>query len=160
MKPIVDGDKVARNPYPGNSQEGPEDEQISIWSIRRKLFVSYFWLFRLLFVGVSGAAVWLQWNGPDVLTGWVTTIMAAMGFASARVLWLAAFSIIAVEAGNVIVEYLILDRYKRGKEEGRQEGIEENQRQWREWYERSQAAQREGLPFDEPPPGVEEKGGK
>ena len=46
-----------------------------------------------------------------------------MGMASGRMLWLAAFSIITVEVSNVIVEYLIVDRYKRGKSEGIREGI-------------------------------------
>ena len=84
-----------------------------------------------------------------------------MGFASARVLWLASFSIISVEVGNVIVEYLIVDRYKRGKkvgiEEGKKAGIKEGKAgersRWQTWYERMQAAQREGRAFDEPPPG-------
>ena len=48
----------------------------------------------------------------------------------------------------MIVEYWIVDRYKRGKKEG-----ENNERsRWRAWYERQQAAFREGRPFDEPPP--------
>ena len=54
----------------------------------------------------------------------------------------------------MIVEYLIVDRYQRAKAEGRQEGIEENQRHWQAWYERAQAARREGRPVDEPLPGV------
>ena len=85
-----------------------------------------------------------------------------MGLASGRMLWLAAFSIITVEVSNVIVEYLIVDRYKQGKSEGIREGIKEGIREgakgerskWQAWYERQQAAQREGLPFDEPPPGM------
>ena len=76
--------------------------------------------------------------------------MAATGLASGRILWLAAFSIITVEVCNVIVEYLIVDRYKRGKKEADQK--------WRAWYERIQAAQREGRPFDEPPPSEGENG--
>ena len=38
-------------------------------------------------------------------------------------------------------------------EEARQEGQEAVRRAVAAWYERQQAAQREGLPFDEPPPG-------
>ena len=69
----------------------------------------------------------------------------------------------------MIVEYWIVDRYKRGKrdglkegetgEEGGLEGETGERSRWRAWYERMQAAQREGRPFDEPPPG-EEKDGK
>lgn len=80
--------------------------------------------------------------------------MTAMGLASERILWLAAYSIITVEVGNMIVEYLIVDRFKRGKKVG-----EQGERQkWQAWYERMRAAQREGRQFDEPPPGdVDEK---
>ncbi len=35
---------------------------------------------------------------------------------------------------------------------GREEGMQEKDRQWLEWYERLQAAQRDGRPFNEPPP--------
>ena len=53
---------------------------------------------------------------------------------------------------------LIPDRIRKlkaeGREEGRQEGRQENQQQWMAWYERQQAAQRDGQPFTEPPPGV------
>ena len=64
----------------------------------------------------------------------------------------------------MIVEYLIVDRYKRGKSEGIKEGIKEGAKgersKWQAWYERQQAAQREGRPFDEPLPGVGEAKGK
>lgn len=50
-----------------------------------------------------------------------------------------------------------------GIQEGLQEGLQEGQRAaWREiaaWYQRLQAAQAEGRPFDEPPPGPPEVGG-
>lgn len=49
-----------------------------------------------------------------------------------------------------------------GIQEGLQEGLQEGQRAaWREiaaWYQRLQAAQAEGRPFDEPPPGPPEIG--
>lgn len=59
-----------------------------------------------------------------------------------------------------MVEYLIVDRYKRGKSEGIKEGIKEGAKgersKWQAWYERQQAAQREGRTFDERPPGIGE----
>ena len=42
---------------------------------------------------------------------------------------------------------------KEAFEEGRQEGMEMERQAVAAWYERQQAAQREGRPFDEPPPG-------
>ena len=126
------------------------DEQVSIWGVRRKLFAGYFITFSLLFVLVTGVAAWLSYAPICNVRDAVELGMTAMGLASERILWLAAYSIITVEVGNMIVEYLIVDRFKRGKKVG-----EHGERQkWQGWYERMQAAQREGRPFDEPPPGV------
>ena len=44
----------------------------------------------------------------------------------------------------------------QAKNEGRNEGEVQRDRQWRAWYERWQSAQREGRPFDEPPPNAPE----
>ena len=40
-----------------------------------------------------------------------------------------------------------------GRIEGRDEGAAEERRKWTEWLARREAAERAGLPFDEPPPG-------
>ena len=68
---------------------------------------------------------------------------------------------------------LIPDRIRELKEQGRQEGRkqryeeglkqgrQENHQQWMAWYERQQAAQRDGQPFTEPPPaGPPSRNGK
>ena len=143
-------------------QEGYDssDEQVSIWAVRRKLFAAYFITFSLLFALISGIAAWLSWSPVFNVRDAAELAMTAMGLASGRVLWLAAFSIITVEVSNVIVEYLIVDRYKRGKSEGIKEGVKGERSKWQAWYERQQAAQREGLPFDEPPPGFGDEKGK
>ena len=44
----------------------------------------------------------------------------------------------------MIAEHYIVNRYKRGRQDQHQ--------QWLAWYERQQAAHREGRPFTEPPP--------
>ena len=43
-----------------------------------------------------------------------------------------------------------------GRAEGKAEGTTQRDREWRAWYERLQAAQREGQPFNEPPPDAPE----
>lgn len=133
------------------------DGQVSIWSVRRKLFISYFIIFSLLFVLISGIAAWLSYTPVSDFKDLAELTMAAMGLASGRILWLAAFSIVTAEVGNVIVEYLIVERYKRAKREGVEEGIRKGEvgerSRWQAWYERMKAAQREDKPFDEPPPG-------
>ena len=53
---------------------------------------------------------------------------------------------------------------EEGLERGREEGLEGQrnlQQQWVSWYERHQAAQRDGQPFTEPPPaGPPSRNGK
>ena len=134
-----------------HEEKAQTEEQVSIWSVRRKLFMAYFWVFTALFILVTAIVAWLEYSQVTNLRQLAELVMAAMGVASGRVLWLAAFSFISAEVGNVIAEYIIVDRYKRGRKEERA--------QWQAWYERMQAAFREGRPFDEPPPG-EEKDGK
>ena len=52
---------------------------------------------------------------------------------------------------------LIPDAIEKIKQKGR----EEERREWLAWYERQQAAFRDGLPFTEPPPdGHQSKPGK
>jgi hypothetical protein len=41
---------------------------------------------------------------------------------------------------------------EEGRKEGREEGQRELQQQWLAWYQRQQAAARDGRPFTEPPP--------
>ena len=129
------------------------DEQVSIWAVQRKLFDTYFVTFSLLFVLVSGIAAWLTYAPIAGVRDASELAMTAVGLASGRILWLAAFSIISVEVGNMIVEYLIVDRFNKGKRAGEKQ----NQARWQAWYERMQVAQREGRPFDEPPPGGQVK---
>ena len=43
---------------------------------------------------------------------------------------------------------------EKGMEVGEEKGRQELQQQWLAWLERQQAAQREGRPFDEPPPAL------
>lgn len=45
---------------------------------------------------------------------------------------------------------LIVEKFKKRE---REIGREKERRAWQAWYERQQAAHRDGRPFDEPPPG-------
>ena len=120
------------------------EELVTVWGVRRKLVGAYFWLFSLLFTLVSGAVAWREWANAAEGTYIVDILLTALGVASGKVLWLAAFSIITVEVGYMIAEHYIVNRYKKGRRDQHQ--------QWLAWYERQQAAHREGRPFTEPPP--------
>ena len=45
---------------------------------------------------------------------------------------------------------------KQARDESEARGEARSHAEWRAWYERMQAAQREGRPFDEPPPSLPE----
>ena len=58
-----------------------------------------------------------------------------------------------------MVAKTIVEKFKkREREIGNRVGLRETQREWMAWYERQQAALREGRPFDEPTPGRYSKG--
>ena len=48
---------------------------------------------------------------------------------------------------------------RKERELNRQEGREEERREWQGWYQRMRQAEQSGRPFDEPPPGGEPTGG-
>ena len=155
-----------------DNQNIENEELVTVWGVRRKLVGAYFWLFSLLFTLVSGAVAWREWANAAAGTYLVDILLVALGVASGKVLWLAAFSIITVEVGYMIAEHYIVNRYKKGLSKGRSEGLlkgrseglskgrseglskgrQDQHQQWLAWYERQQAAHREGRPFTEPPP--------
>ena len=55
---------------------------------------------------------------------------------------------LAKEVAFMVAEYIV-ERYKRRRWEA---GWREASQAWQAWYERMQEAQREGRPFNEPPP--------
>ena len=57
---------------------------------------------------------------------------------------------------SILVFELLVEKYKEHRYEiGRKEGQKRERQAWRAWYRRQQQAIRDGLPFDEPPPGSE-----
>ena len=48
----------------------------------------------------------------------------------------------------MVAEQYLRRRYRKGREDGRQEA----NREWQNWNERRMQAERENRPFDEPPP--------
>ena len=54
-----------------------------------------------------------------------------------------------------MVAQMIVEKYKQRE---REIGRREKQREWMAWYERQQAALREGRPFAELPPGYSSEG--
>lgn len=46
---------------------------------------------------------------------------------------------------------------KEGRKEGREAGMNEQQQRWLQWLDRRRQAEAKGLPFNEPPPGLDEE---
>ena len=114
-----------------------------------KYWVAYYLVFLV-------SVIFLTWRHWDALrwddVSYVFLLAAIFGTSAGLAATVAMF----VEVIGTVV-LLIPARVKKLRDEGRQE----ERRQWRAWNERRVAAEREGKPFDEPPPGdSESKNGK
>ena len=88
----------------------------------------------------------------DAITTMLTILMgmAPLAFVSA------ANTVVAVEGVEMLAERYLRRRYEAGKAEGLKEGEERGVAQawevWQDWNLRRLAAEKEGRPFNEPPP--------
>jgi hypothetical protein len=88
----------------------------------------------------------------DAITTMLTILMgmAPLGFVSA------VNTVVAVEGVEMLAERYLRKRYEAGKAEGLKEGEERGVAQawevWQDWNLRRLAAEKEGRPFNEPPP--------
>ena len=60
---------------------------------------------------------------------------------------------LAKEVAFMVARYIVEKYEKHRYEAGMEAGRDEERQYWQAWYERQQAALRDGRPFDEPPPG-------
>ena len=136
--------------------DGPEEQAArqAIWSIPGHLGRWYGVIFAVQYLVFLGLTIWdevLYQSGHNV----VQTILAIQRGMTANILNIAASAYVALE--GVMLAQWLRERDKRKQ----QEAIDQVRQQWRAWYERMQAAQREGRPFDEPPPAdPNERNGK
>ena len=118
-----------------------------------KYWVIYYGIF-LAILAFLLARYWSELHWTDA--SWLPLMAAIFGVAAGAAL---TFTICAEIGGRMVLLIPEAARKLRaaGKAEGIQEGIQQgvqqaNQR-WRDYLERKAAAERAGLPFDEPPPG-------
>ena len=158
----------------------------SIWSVSSETRTLYFRVFTALFlVGMALLVVREVQAGDDASV--VERIMRVWESAAAVAIASAAVSLAGIETGGLIMlwreklEHVREARREEGRVEGREEGRElglaeglaegldkgraeeraEREKERAEamaWYERLEAARREGKPFDEPPPFIEANG--
>ena len=78
--------------------------------------------------------------------------MASLGFLSAL------NTVVFVEGSEMLVEKYLRRRYqaglKEGEEKGKAEGRSQAWHEWQAWNERRLEAEKEGRPFTEPPPSL------
>ena len=134
----------------------------AIWSVREGTRTAYVIVFTVLFGTGMGLMVAAGGGDPDRTL--LQTVVAYWSMASGMAIAAAAGSMLAVEPGGSIMVLLdrALDardaRRKAYREEGRAEREQEMRRELMAWYERLEAARRDGKPFDEPPPFIEANG--
>ena len=139
----------------------------SIWSVSSETRTLYFRVFTALFlVGMALLVVREVQAGDDASA--VERIMRVWESAAAVAIASAAISLAGIETGGLIMlwreklEHVREARRAEGRVEGLAEGRAEREQEMRQeltaWYERMEAARREGTPFDEPPPFIEANG--
>ena len=106
-----------------------------------KYWVIYYGFF-LAVLALLLARYWYALDWQDEAA--IPFLAAIFGVAAGTAL---TITIIAEVLGRMVL--LIPDAVRKLKAEGAAEA----NRKWRAWLERKAAAERDGLPFDEPPPG-------
>ena len=139
-----------------NRPEQPPARQ-AIWSIPGHLGRWYGGIFAFQYLVFLGLTIWdevVYRTGDNA----VQNILAVQRGMTANILNIAASAYVILE-GVMLAQWLKerdqrkqQEAMERVREEGREEGRQEGREQWQAWYERQQAAQQEGRPFDEPPP--------
>jgi len=133
-------------------QLNPEEEVQAVWSIRQISIPAYFILSGLLFILFNGLYIWRGFANAATGTAAADIILAGLKDASAMVPWIVLATILLVEGRFMLVERYLKSRYFQGRAEGKVEGAAAERQKWRGWLERKATAEREGRPFDEPPP--------
>ena len=154
----------------------------AIWSVREGTRTAYVIVFTVLFGTGMGLTVAAGGGDPDRTL--LQTVVAYWNMASGMAIAAAAGSMLAVEPGGSIMVLLdrALDardaRRKAYREEGRELGLaeglaegldkgraegrakreQEMRQELMAWYERLEAARRDGRAFDEPPPFIDANG--
>ena len=133
-------------------QEGRETqarERQSIWSVPGHLGRWYGGIFAFQYLLFLGLTIWDE-AVSRTSENTVQIILAVQRGMTANILNMAASTYVALE--GVMLAQWLKERDKRKEEEATKKV-----RQWEAWHERMQEAQREGRPFDEPPPGQQDK---
>ena len=128
-----------------NSEQGRVSERQSIWSVPGHLWRWYVIIFAVQYFAILGLTIWDEVTN-SVGIGTVQITLNVQKGMTASILNMAASTYLVLE-GIMLAQWL-----RERDERKRQEAIDRVREEWQAWYDRMQAAKREGLPFDEPPP--------
>ena len=131
----------------------------SIWSVPPGLRALYFAQFTLWTLAGIGVLVWYEVfvNTSDTAS---QTMMAIIRSTGTVTVGAAGISLVTMEAPRIVM--VVADYFTKRwlnplkeklREEARAEGRAEMNTAWQTWNERRMAAEANGDPFDEPPPG-------
>ena len=85
--------------------------------------------------------------------GSLATVIAIGQGMAPLVVVVTATTVVILEGSTMLAERYLQRRYEEGQAKGRAEGMADEAARWRAWNARRLEAEREGRPFDEPPPG-------
>ena len=118
-------------------------------------FLTAFYLIWAALTGVLGYARIVTSESLPPTWPEIAIISIVAAAVSVGIAFPLAFGI--VEATRMVLAEFRKRFYREeGRREGRAEAREEVQRAWEDWNERREAAERDGLPFTEPPPSRKE----
>lgn len=141
---------------------GPRE---SIWSVTRRTRILYFVTFSFV-VTISVILLTIHETAINDRDTFYATIRS-IGITSSQMspAWV-VFSLVLAELGDWTMVIAEAFREKRRKDqerraqeeraEGRAEGFAESHTQWEAWNDRRLEAERNNLPFNEPPPSLDD----
>ena len=133
----------------------PQEDRDSIWSIPLGRRALYFGLFTIYALAGIGFLVWYEIFELRA-DSWPETILSITQGIGAATVGAAGLALLTIEGPKtvmVVADYITQRWLNPLKERLRQEGEARSQAAWEAWNERRIAAEENGEPFDEPPPG-------
>lgn len=116
----------------------------------------YLLLFTFQLIICLGLLTWFE-VGYQRDDGSLATVIAIGQGMAPLVVVVTATTVVILEGSTMLAERYLQRRYEEGQAKGRAEGeakgIADEAARWRAWNARRLKAEREGRPFDEPPPG-------
>ena len=155
----------------GDGGDVDRTERGSVWDVPIDWREKFWVIFSVLMVAAAAFETWLETTYGEEPTPWHRFSAIIEGTVPYTAL-AAPISVLLTEVIRLLSEKYRQKRFRdgvrvgsertrgEGVEEGVQIGREQTRREFMDWLERRDAAAAAGVPFDEPPPGVEASGAR